>query len=625
VHPLQTESVTYIVQRAESLCGLFYLLTLYCVIRGSTSGTNPPSAFRRPPSAFRWYSAAFLACLLGMATKEVMVTAPLVVLLYDRTFLAGSFGQALRRRWGLYLGLAVTLALLAYLVFTTGLLGRRTELESPNWLEYACSQPRAIITYLRLCIWPNPLCTQYRWPDAQTRFGLLSRVLAVAAILTATIWGLTQRKQTAILGGIFFLILAPTTSILPLYDFAAEHRTYLPLAAVVAGLVGGVNLASQTLARRVERWPLPTIVIVNSITITVCVAFGILTSRRNVDYHSELAIWEKASTVFPTNEHAITGIGRVLAKQGRLSEAIAQFQKALELRPDAVGANSSLVAAFADLGRFDDAIESAREAAEFNPNCAELETNLGNALSRSGRIAEGIAHYRKALEIKPDYPDAEFNLGTELSKRGSLAEAIVHYRKALEWNPIRADVYVNLGNVFARQGQLAEATAARNNLGNVLWFAGRYDEAITEYAESLRNEPENAAVRVNLANALYQEGRLAEAVAQWREVIGLRPRDVAVLNMAAWTLATATNASVRDGQHAVEMAEQAASISNARDPAVLDTLAAAYAEIGRFSDAVKTAQRALALANGQRNPALAEKIAARVKLYQASKNYRDAR
>ena len=150
-----------------------------------------------------WYASAVLACLLGMATKEVMVTAPLVVLLYDRTFLAGSFAEALRRRWGLYLALAATWGLLAYLVVSTGLLGRRAGVRARyDWWSYACTQPGVILYYLRLCLWPQPLCLDYGWPVAtcvrrHPAGGGLSAVL-----VAATVWGLVRRKAVGFPGGV---------------------------------------------------------------------------------------------------------------------------------------------------------------------------------------------------------------------------------------------------------------------------------------------------------------------------------------------------------------------------------------------------------------------------------------
>jgi hypothetical protein len=263
VHPLQTESVTYIIQRAESLVGIFYLLTLYCVIRGAAGtapdegrGTNPVNHRSQVgncplwPSLF-WYAAALLACLLGMACKEVMVTAPLLVLLYDRTFLAGSFAAAWRRRWGLYLGLAATWALLAYLVLSTGLIGRQSEMGAPDAWGYARSQPGVILHYLRLSIWPRPLCISYAWPAAETLGEIVPGAIVVGALLAATIWGLASRRAWGFLGAWFFLILAPTSSIFPLNQLAFEHRMYLSLAAVVVlAAAGGYVLWDWLLAAR---------------------------------------------------------------------------------------------------------------------------------------------------------------------------------------------------------------------------------------------------------------------------------------------------------------------------------------------------------------------------------------
>jgi hypothetical protein len=265
LHPLQTESVTFIVQRAESLVGFFYLLTLYCVIRGAaaTPWTVPFFAARkpvtgndiageegdRPPWSWVWYAAAVLASLLGMACKEVMVTASLIVLLYDRTFLAGSFAEAWRRRWGLYLGLAATWGLLAYLVFSTGLIGRRPEMGAPDAWGYVRSQPGVILHYLRLSLWPHPLCMNYEWPLADTLGEILPGAIVVGALLAAAAWGLWKRKAWGFLGAWFFLILAPSSSVLPLRQLAFEHRMYLSLAAVaVLAVAGGYSLWDWLLA-----------------------------------------------------------------------------------------------------------------------------------------------------------------------------------------------------------------------------------------------------------------------------------------------------------------------------------------------------------------------------------------
>jgi hypothetical protein len=268
IHPLQTESVTYIVQRAESLAGFFYLLTLYCVIRGAAAvgqafqpdaesanvrleSLTYPKKGDSPP--WPWYAAAALACLLGTACKEILITAPMMVLLYDRTLLAGSFTETLRRRWGLYVGLVATWGLLACLVFSTGLIGRQSEMGAPDAWSYARSQPGVILHYLRLSFWPGPLCMSYDWPVASTVGEILPGTIVVGLLLAATLWGVIWRKPWGCLGAWFFLILAPTSTIMPLNQLIHEHRMYLSLAAIAVLVVTGEHSMPGHAGRRLRR------------------------------------------------------------------------------------------------------------------------------------------------------------------------------------------------------------------------------------------------------------------------------------------------------------------------------------------------------------------------------------
>ncbi len=255
VHPLQTESVTYVVQRAESMMGLFYLLTLYCTIRGAESD-----------SPNMWYVLSVASCLLGMASKEVMVSAPLIVLLYDRTFLTGSFTEAWRRRWRLYLGLAGTWILLGYLVVTTGnRAGSAGMGTGMAWTAYALTQFQAVAHYLRLSVWPHPLVFDYGTVLANGVGEVLPSALIVTALLIGTLVAVRRWPSVGFLGVWFFAILAPTSSVLPVTtQTIAEHRMYLPLAAVVPWLWSGrsssgngCSISSKVLcsdAWRVDPW-----------------------------------------------------------------------------------------------------------------------------------------------------------------------------------------------------------------------------------------------------------------------------------------------------------------------------------------------------------------------------------
>ncbi len=563
LHPLQTESVTYIVQRAESLAGLFYLLVLYGLFRGATSG--------RPK---RWFVLAVLACLLGMATKELLVTAPLLVLCYDGIFLSTGFRAALRRRWGFYLGLAATWGLLAYLVFSTGLLGKNAGYGAAEAVpsgDYVQSQPVVILHYLRLAIWPYPLCLDYgRQAIAHGLGEVLPAAMAVGLLLVATVGGLARHKSWAMPGAWLFLILAPS-SLVPLRNVAFEHRMYLPLAAPLTTLVLAGYLATSWLGRH-GILPRPVGNLLGSVLILlVCVAFGRLTALRNVDYGSQLLLWQDTVAKVARNEQAHFNLGNALRQQGRLDEAIAHYQQALQIRPQ----------------------------------YADPHNNLGNVLWRQGRLAEAAFHFQKFLELAPGCAEVHYNLGNVLSQQGRLSEAIDQYRKALEIRPDLAEVHNNLGNILGRQGRLAEALLC--------------------YAKALETHPDFAEARKNLGTVLLQQGKARQAIAQWREVIHLQPDAVETLNKTAWVLATDPNVAVRNGAEGVEFATRAARLTGGRDPAVLDTLAAAYAEAGRFTAAVQTAREAFALARSQQNSALADKIAARIKLYQAGVPCRDRR
>ena len=187
------------------------------------------------------------ACFLGVAVKEPIVTAPVVVLLYDYTFLEDSFRKILRRRWGLYAGLFASWGLLVYLQAKTGLPVLEEQLGPIGFWGYMRSEPGVILYYLRLSLWPHPLCFSYEWPVADSLGAILPGALMVGLLGAMTVWGLWKRRGWGFLGAWFFLILAPTSSVMPLRQLAFEHRMYLSLAAVVALVVAGGYVVGQRL------------------------------------------------------------------------------------------------------------------------------------------------------------------------------------------------------------------------------------------------------------------------------------------------------------------------------------------------------------------------------------------
>lgn len=519
-HPLHTMCVTYLVQRAESLTSLFYLLTLYCVIRSARAAHPTP-----------WILAAILSCILGMGCKESMATAPLVIWLYDWIFLADSAREVFRRRKWLYAGLAATGFILL------GLHGSAPRSESAGLsmqgvppLAYLQAQPGVLLHYLRLAFWPHPLCLDYHWPIELTRREIVVPAVLVVGLILASVVGLLRRKPIAFAGAWFFLILAPTSSFIPISIVASEHRMYLPLAAVVTLIVAGswawTGGQGSTPGRRHLRMAAVGIVVG-----TLCT----LTFLRNKDYRSLVSIW----------------------------------QDVVQKRP-------------------------------LNPRG---HNNLGTSLQTVGNLDGAIAEFKEAIRLLPDYGEAHYNLGVALGVSGNLDGAIEHFRRALV-------------------GRLRDGRA-HYNLGYALQLQGRCPEAIKHYQSAIEQRPDHMKARNGLAICLAMQDRMRDAAEQFRYVLRQEPDTPFALNALAWILATCQDDAVRNGPESVQLAGRAAELTQNSDPAVLDTLAAAYAEVGRFQDAIKTAEDALAAAKIAHQSDLSTAIGQRIALYRSGAPFRE--
>ena len=515
LHPLQTAAVDYIVQRAESLMALFYLLTFYAFLRSVEHGESR-----------LWRALTVVACLAGMATKEVMVSAPLMVLLYDRTFVSGSFAQAWRTRRWLYVALGGTWLVLAGLVTGSSTRGGTAGfgIGISGW-DYALTQLPAIGHYLRLALWPFPLVLDYG--GHLTNPGMLSVVasaILIVALLTWTAIGLYRRSAAGFLGSWFFSILAPTSSIIPLADTMFEHRMYLPLAAVIA-------LIALALERLLEKRAVIALMI-------LAVGLGLLTARRNEDYRSVIAIWRDTIAKRPDNARAHSILGTVLLLQGQAGEAVPELEEALRLKPDDALAHNNLGVALVQVGRVKEALVHAADAVRLDPHDGEFSHNFGDALLLAGRIEEAEAQYAQALQSRPDYADAQNNnLGGALLQRGQTARAIALFEAALRARPEFAEAHSNLGNALAQTGRLAEAiphyeaalrlqpndAETHFNLGNALFQSNRLKDAMIQYDAALRAKPDFAEAHSNLGSALLQTGRREEAIEQYRAALRIDP------------------------------------------------------------------------------------------------------
>ena len=543
VHPLNTQSVTYIIQRGESFMGLFYLLTLYCLIRGVASGSRRVRGI--------WFVAAVLACGLSMGSKAVAVTIPVVVLLYDRTFLSKSFVQAIDRRWVLYLGLAATWIVLVLCGVVGGVLnpspggsatvGFGYKDVKPWW--YAFSQPGVILHYLRLSFWPHPLCLDYDWPVVKTASAFVPQSFAILALLGGTAWGLVRRSWWGFAGAWFFLILAPTSSFIPIKDLAFEHRMYLSLAAVIAVVVAGVYMAIRRLAGADAARMRSLSLAGGGLLAVTALLLGYTTDRRNRDYRDEIDMWLSIVKVRPDNVRAHYNLGNCFERQNRDIEAIEHFEQVLRLKPDHADARVNMAKSLFKVDRLNESIAAFREALAIRPRHGLAHYNLAIALTRKGEIAKAIQHYRAALEVDPGLTEAHYNLAKLLGEAGQFEESVQQFKLALEANPDHAESHADLAAAYLRAGRLDEATEhcravlrlepkgvkpaviaiAHYNLGNILFQKKEYEQAVKEFRAAVRIDARQPHVFFALGWTYDQMGRTAKAIEAYRQTLLLDP------------------------------------------------------------------------------------------------------
>ncbi|MGD0999598.1 MAG: tetratricopeptide repeat protein [Candidatus Brocadiia bacterium] len=451
VHPLQTQAVTYIIQRMESLMGLFYLVTLYCFIRAESS-----------PKPRAWHAAAAAACALGMGCKEVMVSAPLVVLLYDRCFVAGSFRDTLRRRWGFYLALAATWIILARSVIegvSPHAISAGFQLKEVTPFEYARSEPGVILHYLALAFWPASLCLDYAWPVANGFAEIAPGALVVGALLAATIWALVRKPKWGFVGAWFFLILAPTSSIMPIKDLAFEHRMYLPLAAVVVVIILAAYLAWERWAGAGERRRLQGQFLAAILILSAAVALGYTTLQRNKDYATVMAIWSDTASKAPRNARALNNLGWQLREVGDYEGALDCLNRAIALRPRYADAYNNRAYTYASMKWFDKALDDCNMAIECRRDFATPYNNRGNLYEQLGELDKAIEDFNHAIRLKPDYHQAYNNRGLVRLKLGQYQDALKDFNKSVETVPDDPIPYRGRAAVYYRLQEYAKALA----------------------------------------------------------------------------------------------------------------------------------------------------------------------
>ncbi len=626
LHPLQTEAVIYTTQRTELMMALFYLATLYCSLRYWAA--NPSSSPASNSNRTTWLTLAVLSCACGMASKEVMVSAPIIVLLFDRTFISGSFGRALRESRPLYIGLFSTWIILFALNIggpRSGSAGFHFDVPAYQWWLTQCE---VLLIYLKLAIWPSPLLCEYELPYFKSVADAWQYVLPVILLGWITFVLLVKNRPSGFLLAFMAAVIAPTFFVPILTETAAERRLYLPLASLVVMVVVGAYLLLNAWRQRSTatttstRWHFAA----PAAAILLALLAGVVSAQRLGDYYDEMLLWRQVEAAQPNNYLAHYNLGLLLNYAGKEQESFEELKTAVDANPNYANARSALGFALIYAGRIPEAIDSLNAALALKPEHVGALNNMGIALIQLGRSPEAIEVLQHALRVNPQHADARNNLGRALTAAGRPDEARAVLENAKSSSPEDPDVLNNLGSTLAAQGQLPEAieqfkhalelrpdlSAAHNNLGIALYNSGDIPGAIQHFQRFLELNPKNAGAYCNLGNVVAAQGDFKQAAALYQRAVELQPNAAE----AHFSLGTAL-VKLNRGPEAIAQFQEALQLN----PNLLviysflaDTLMAAH----QTADAIEVAQRGIEAARSSGNSAVADQLEALIKKYRGA-------
>jgi len=507
VHPIQTESVSYIVQRMNSMAAMFYVLSLLLYVKARLVDTKGK----------KWllFSGCVLSAALAMGSKEIAATLPFFIFLYEWYFFQDLSSTWLKKHYLPLVGILVLFCCLA--VFYLGsdpseklryFYGTRDF----TLTQRVLTQFRVVLFYLSLLMFPHPsrLNLDHDFPLSHSLFDPATTVITMAAVVGLVGLSILVAKRDRLVSFciLWFLgNLVIESSVIGL-EITFEHRTYLPSMFVCLMVV--------LLLYRVIK-PKWIAVVLLSAVVTVC---SLWTYERNKAWGNDVILWRDCVKKSPGKARPYNNLGLVLLNRGNAKEAVVRFAEAVKIKPDYADAHNNLGITLADQGSLKEAMSHYYEAVHINPGYADAHYNLGNALKKEGSVDKAITHYFAAVRIKPHFAEAHNNLGVSLASLGRLTEAIGHFSQAVGIKPDHA--------------------RARSNLTKALAELERIDKDIAKTQKALKRNPENPALHCKLGNLLYSKGASDEAISEYHKALTIDPECIqALYNLAmVYTVAT---------------------------------------------------------------------------------------
>jgi tetratricopeptide (TPR) repeat protein len=576
IHPLHVESVAWVSERKDVLSAVFFMLTL-----------GAYAHYARAPSVRRYLAVAFVFAL-GLMSKPMLVTLPFVLLLLDYWPLGRIQKSQVRSqkskvgsRWSVVgrllmekmplLALSAPSCAATLLVQRYGtLLVQRYGAGVIDQLPFAWGLNNAAISYVAYIwqmFWPARLAAFYPHPNDQ--LPLWQVLLAIAFLIAVSLLAIHWRKERPYIFTGWFWYVGMLLPVIGLVQFGEQARadryTYLPQIGLYVLIVWGIT-----------------------------------------DLMASIMMRNSGSRPVATGLRPVTRGSRGVRTDGPQGRGYKPFCAAI--------AAAIIIAlswrAFVQTSYWENSEMLWNHTLAITPDNDMAHNNLGYLFQRRGELDKAISHFETALKIRSGNASAHYNFGgalienslaNALARKGLLGEAIDHYEKAAKLRPDYGDAYFNLGSVLFRQGRIGEA--------------------IAQWQKAVATQPNEAGFHTVLGNAFLKSGLQKDAIAEYEHAAGISPKDPLARSNLAWLLATSSDASIRDGNRAIELAEQAVQLSSGKDPTYLRTLAAACAESGRFAEAIAAAEQALRIAGTEGKSALGKALRDDIALYELGLPY----
>lgn len=531
-HPINTEAVAYISHRSDGLATFFYLFSLLLFVK----------SFEKSKI---FYPFSLLCFVLALGSKQIAVTLPAIILIFDYMFLSDFKKEKVFEKKIYHLSFWILLfGFIAFRYFYLGHFGDPGKDTYSRWnlMTYFVTQGFVLLKYLKFLFVPIGQCVDHFILPPKTFFE--SRVIFSAIFFTGLIlsiyWiikkhSLTKQVQFAFFW--FFITLLPTSSIFPIHDAMAERRLYLAgwgFNLFVVYIYMFISQAKDSLSLSLRNFKF----LIGFAALHI-LSLSLLTWKRNQLYQNPLLLWKEVVQKYPNNYRAYNCLGIEYNNNGQYSDAIAAYKKVIELEPNYEEAYNNLGVTYDAQKEYEKAKDAYVRSIQINPYRAAPYNNLGKIYFELNDYDQAMKSFKKAIESDPSFTVAYYNLATLFKKIEDYDQALIDYQKTVESDPSHADAWNNQGVIYLEKKDYAKALKClkkavelnpkaveiHNNLGNLYSSIKEYEKALFHYRKAIELDPNYIDAHYNLGGSYYEQGKYPEALKEFEVALRLAPQD----------------------------------------------------------------------------------------------------